>query len=102
MFILFLIDLELVLTRSTLLSCFSAQEHLQGALLRTSELFDSYSFCNFIFSFEIRSFHSIGVGTSYSGSEVPIELIFAKNFSSFAGSPIHPPSRHHQDPFNWY
>ena len=62
--------------------------------------FDSYSFCNFIFSFEFRPFRSIGVGTSYSGSEVPTGLISAKNFSSFAGSPIHPlPSRHHQDPF---
>ena len=33
-----LVDLELNLTRSTLLSCSSAQDHLQGALLRTGEL----------------------------------------------------------------
>ena len=32
--LLVLVDLELNLTRSTLLSCSSAQDHLQGALLR--------------------------------------------------------------------
>ena len=36
--LLVLVDLELNLTRSTLLSCSSAQDHLQGALLRTGEL----------------------------------------------------------------
>ena len=38
LFILVLVDLELNLTRSTLLSCSSAQDHLQGALLRIGEL----------------------------------------------------------------
>ena len=36
--LLVLVDLELNLTRSTLLSYSSAQDHLQGALLRTDEL----------------------------------------------------------------
>ena len=38
LFILILVDLELNLTRSTLLSCSSTQYHLQVALLRTGEL----------------------------------------------------------------
>ena len=38
LFLLVLVDVELNLTRSTLLSCSSAQDHLQGALLRTGEL----------------------------------------------------------------
>ena len=38
MFILVLVVLELNLTRSTLLSCSSAQDYLQGALIRTGEL----------------------------------------------------------------
>ena len=36
--LLVLVDLELNLTRSTFLSCSSAQDYLQGALLRTGEL----------------------------------------------------------------
>ena len=38
LFLLVLVDLELNLTRSTFLSCSSAQDHLQGALLCTGEL----------------------------------------------------------------
>ena len=38
LFLLVLVDLELNLTRFTLLSCSSAQDHLQIALLRTGEL----------------------------------------------------------------
>ena len=37
-FVLVLVDLELNLTRSTLLSCSSAQDHLQVAPLRTGDL----------------------------------------------------------------
>ena len=36
--LLVLVDLELNLTRSTLLSCSSAQDHLQDALLRIGKL----------------------------------------------------------------
>jgi hypothetical protein len=32
-------------------------------------------------------------------SEVPIDLIAMKNFLGFSHTPIHPSSRHHQDPF---
>jgi hypothetical protein len=32
-------------------------------------------------------------------SEVPTQLIPAKNFLGFSGTSIRPPSRHHQDPF---
>ena len=91
MFILVLVNLELTLTRSTLLSCSSAQDHLQGALLRTSELLIHIVFAISYLVLKFVQNHSIGVGTSYSGSEVPTGLISAKNFSSFAGSPIHPP-----------
>ena len=38
LFLLVLVDLELNLTQSTFLSCSSAQDHFQVALLRTGEL----------------------------------------------------------------
>jgi hypothetical protein len=40
------------------------------------------------------------IRTSYTVSEVPTDLIVAKNFLGFSDTPIHPPFRHHQDPFS--
>ena len=54
LFLLVLVDRELNLTRSTLLSCSSAQDHLQVALLRIGEVLMqivfaiSYLFLNFV------------------------------------------------------
>ena len=107
-----LVDLELVLSRSTL-ELFLCTRSLAGYSRTHWWIFDSNRLFSFISVFESRfsSFWLLEVpsqywkfrpiGISYIGSKVPTGLTCAKNFSSFIGLPIHPPPSQHQDPFNY-
>jgi hypothetical protein len=46
---------------------------------------------------QCRKFRSIE--TSYTVSEIPLDLIVANNFAGFFRYAYSPPSRYHQDPF---
>jgi hypothetical protein len=81
---------------------------LQGSLAEGSyhhyATFDSARFCNFEFTFEfykknfissevpIRCQKFRSIGTSYTVSKIPTDLIVAKKISNFSDTPIQPPS----------
>ena len=98
---LVLVDLEFVLARSTFVCCSVAQVHLQVTLGHIEKLLIQTLFSG---SSEILYFVQIlnsrrnflhRVGSSDIRQTNPLRRIF----KIFSGSPIHPPSRHHQDPF---
>jgi hypothetical protein len=100
-FILVLVDLELNLTLSILLSCSSSRDHLQVALLHLGELLIqigsliSYLFLNFVQILLWGRNLLLWVGSSDRANYFKV---FVK-FFRFTNSP---PSRHHQDLFNWH